>query len=191
VSEQAGRALRADAKENEDRLLAAASAALARDGDQVSLKAIAQQAGVGIGTLYRRFPTRDELVWAVYRRDVDRICAAAPKLLKSAPPDEALRQWMTRFVDFLIAKGGMASALKAALTGDDDQRLAIRARITDAVVILLDAGAAAGTLRRNANATDIMMALGGTALVAGDPDQRDQAERLLDLLMAGLRRSSD
>src|SRR3954453_4445423 len=104
------RPLRADAQSNHDRLLEVAAEAFAADGVQTSLKAIAQRAGVGIGTLYRRFPTRETLVEAVYRNEVAALCDAASELLGQAAPLEALRAWTERFVDFMDAKHGMADA---------------------------------------------------------------------------------
>ena len=189
MADETGRRLRADARVNQDRLLEAAARAFACDGADASLKAIAQDAGVGIGTLYRRFPTRQSLVWAIYSREVDRICATVPDLLNQLPPAAALRVWMESFLDFLAAKRGLADALKAALATDDGQRLDTRARLTDALTTLLVAGASDGTLQPDIDALDVMMALGGTALIAGEPEQHDQAARLLDLLMQGVRRA--
>lgn len=184
---ETARRLRADAKINQDRVLAAAIRAFARDGAGASLRAIAKDAGVGIGTLYRRFPTREDLVWAVYRSEVERICATVPDLLASRPPGAALRAWMESFLDFLADRPGLADTLKAALGTDERQRLETRALLTGALAALLDAGAAAGTLRADVAPLDVMMALGGTSLIAGEPHQHAQAARLLDLLMAGLR----
>jgi AcrR family transcriptional regulator len=189
VAGETVRQLRADAKINEDRLIEAATQAFARDGADASLKAIAKDAGVGIGTLYRRFPTREQLIWAIYRSEVDRICASVPHLLAQRPPAEALRAWMESFLGFLAAKRGMADALKAALATDDEQRLQTRGLITKALARLLEAGAADGTLRPDISPLDVMMALGGTALIASEPEQQEQAARLLDLLLDGLRHS--
>jgi AcrR family transcriptional regulator len=183
----AGRGLRADARANQDRVLDAAVLAFARDGADASLRAIAKDAGVGIATLYRRFPTREHLLWAIYRSEVERVCALVPGLLERNPPEQALRAWMEAFLDLLTAKQGMADALKAALGSDEHQRLQTRALITGALGTLLAAGVADGTVRPDADPLDVMMALGGTALIAGEADQRGQAGRLLDLLMAGLR----
>lgn len=179
--------LRADAKINQDRVLAAATRAFARDGAGASLREIAKTAGVGIGTLYRRFPTREDLVWAVYRNEVDRICADVPGLLAQASGVAALRAWMQSFLDFLATKRGLADALKAALASNENERLKTREEITGAIATLLDAGIAEGTIRPDAVALDVMMALGGISLIAGEPDQQDQASRLVDLLMDGLR----
>jgi AcrR family transcriptional regulator len=187
VAGETVRQLRADAKINEDRLIEAATQAFARDGADASLKAIAKDAGVGIGTLYRRFPTREQLIWAIYRSEVDRICASVPHLLAQQPPAEALRIWMESFLGFLAAKRGMADALKAALATDDEQRLQTRGLITKALARLLEAGAADGTLRPDISPLDVMMALGGTALIASEPEQQEQAARLLNLLLDGLR----
>ncbi|WP_062435630.1 TetR/AcrR family transcriptional regulator [Herbidospora daliensis] len=173
-----GDRLRADAKANQDLVLAAARAAFARDGADASLREIAKEAGVGIGTLYRRFPTREDLVWAVYSGEVDRICAEAEA------PGARLRPWMEDFLGFLAAKRAMADALKAVLASDEEQRLAIRARITGALAALLAADASG---RDDVAALDVLMALGGISLIAGEPGQRAQAGRLLDLLMDGLR----
>lgn len=185
-----GHRLRADAQVNEDRVLEAATLAFNRDGVDTSLKAIAQDAGVGIGTLYRRFPTREQLVWAVYSNEVDRICAASPRLLTEHAAVDALRAWMDEFIDFLAAKAGLADALKAALASDDDLRLSTRATITDALAALLNAGIEQGTIRPGVDPLDVMMALGGTALIAGHASQRAQAGRMLDLLMTGLKNNT-
>jgi AcrR family transcriptional regulator len=187
VTEEPARRLRADAQANEDRVLEAAARAFARDGSDASVRAIAKDAGVGIGTVYRRFPAREDLVWAIYRSEVDQICALVPDLLARQSPAPALRAWMESFLAFLAAKRGMADALKAALSADKGQRLETRALITAALAGLLAAGAADKTIRPDADALDVMMALGGIALIADEPEQRQQAARLLDLLMDGLR----
>jgi AcrR family transcriptional regulator len=187
VTEKTPSHLRADAKINQDRVLASATRVLARDGAAASLREIARDAGVGIGTLYRRFPTREDLVWAVYRNEVDRICVTAADLLAHHPPVTALRTWMEAFLGFLATKQGMAGALKAALASDEDQRLKTREMITNTLATLLEAGTAQGSIRPDIAAFDVMMALGGISLIAGEPEQQEQAGRLLDLLMDALR----
>lgn len=174
--------LRADARQNQERLLTVAAEALARDGADASLKAIAQEAGVGIGTLYRRFPTREALVEAVYRAEVARLCDAAPELLTQEPPLDALREWMGRFVDFMAAKHAMADALKAVLASEDD-RMRTRFLLRDALAVLLDAGAAESVVRPGLDPYDVLMALGGVTLIAEGPEA---ARRLLALLVEGL-----
>lgn len=187
MSPEKVRPLRADARVNRDRLLDAAARAFARDGAEASLKAIAKDAGVGIGTLYRRFPTRERLVEATYRNETARLCAAAPDLLRVRPAAEALRVWMDHFVDFLATKRGMADALRAVLVADGELRMQTRDLLTDALATLLTAGIAEGALRPDIDPNDVLMGLGGVTLIAGEPDQRALAGRLLDLLVDGLR----
>jgi AcrR family transcriptional regulator len=177
--------LRADAQQNEDRLLEAAAAAFARSGTQASLKDIARDAGVGIGTLYRRFPTRAKLVEATYRNEVARLCAAAPELVEDLPPTQALRTWMDRFVDFMATKHGMAAALRVVLL-DEDERIQTRDLLTAALASLIAAGVADRSIRADIKPNDVLMSLGGITLIAGEPEQREMAGRLLDLLMDGL-----
>ncbi|MEV4622504.1 helix-turn-helix domain-containing protein [Asanoa sp. NPDC049573] len=171
------RPLRADARANHDRLLEVAAAAFAREGTDASLKAIAREAGVGIGTLYRRFPTREHLVEAVYRSEVARLCAAAPDLLETMPPVEALTAWMERFVDFMATKRAMIGALRA-----DDDRLHIRELLRTAIATLLDAGAG----RPGVDPDDVLLALGGITLIAGEERERELATRLIGLLLRGV-----
>ena len=186
MSSEKVRPLRADAQMNHDRLLDAAARAFAREGVGASLKAIAQDAGVGIGTLYRRFPTRETLVEATYRNEVARLCAVAPELLHASPATEALRTWMDRFVDFMAAKQGMADVLRAVLVSHADI-MQTRALLADALATLLTAGASEEMVRSDLDPMDELMGLGGVTLIAGESDQRDLAGRLLDLLMDGLR----
>ena len=182
------RPLRADARRNRDRLLAVAVRAFSHDGPDVPLEVIARDAGVGIGTLYRHFPTREALVEAAYRSELDRLCAAAPDLLAERPADAALRAWMDRFVDYMTTKRGMADALRALIASGGDPYAHSRDRLLEAVGRLLDAGAAAGTIRDDVPPEDVLAGLSGVTLAAGDPGRRDQAGRLLDLLLDGLRR---
>ncbi|HEX4250144.1 MAG TPA: TetR family transcriptional regulator [Pseudonocardia sp.] len=181
------RPLRTDAQLNQDRLLEAAARAFARDGADTSLKAIAKDAGVGIGTLYRRFPTREALIEATYRNETARLCAAAPELLLDTSPVAALRTWMDRFIDYIATKHGMAEALHAVLVSDGEQRTRTRDLLTEAIATLLRAGVADGTFRSGIDPNDVLMALGGITSIAGTPDQRDLAHRLLDLLLDGLQ----
>lgn len=181
------RALRADARMNQDRLLEAAARAFAHEGAEGSLKAIAKDAGVGIGTLYRRFPTRERLIEATYRNETARLCGAAPGLLDTAPAAEALRAWMDRFVDYMATKHGMADALHAVLVTDGELRMKTRDLLTDALATLMKAGVADGTIRADVDPEDVLMGLGGVTLIAGQPDQRALAGRLLALLMDGIR----
>ena len=179
--------LRADAQRNRDRLLAVAVGAFSEDGPDVTLESIARDAGVGIGTLYRHFPTREALVEAVYRNELARLCDAAADLLRAGPPDQATRAWMDRFIDYMITKRGMADALRALIASGGDPFAQSRGRLLGAITMLLAAGAAAGTIRGDVEPGDVLASLSGVSLAAGEPAQRDQARRMLDLLMDGLR----
>jgi AcrR family transcriptional regulator len=175
---------RADARRNRERLLEVAAQAFARGGAEVALEGIAREAGVGIGTLYRHFPTREALVEAVYRNEVARLCDVTDDLLRSAPPDAALREWMGRFIAYLATKRGMIDALRALIASGGNPFEHTRARILDTLGALLRAGVEARALRADVQAMDVLASLSGVSLATTDPAQRD---RLLDLLMDGLR----
>jgi AcrR family transcriptional regulator len=181
------RPLRADAQRNRDRLLDAAVRAFSQLGPDVTLDAIAKDAGVGIGTLYRHFPTREALVEAAYRNELARLCDAAAELLETLPADQATRTWMDRFVDYMTTKRGMADALRAVIASGGNPFAESRDRLIDTITVLLKSGVSAGTLRGDVEPGDVLASLGGVSLTAGDPEKRDQAGRLLDLLMDGLR----
>ncbi len=180
------RSLRADAQANYDRLLEVAARAFASEGADASLKAIAAEAGVGIGTLYRRFPTREDLIEATYRNETTRLAESAPQLLQDRAPVDALRDWMEQFVDYMQTKQGMADALPAILAAREGLRLHSREALGQAIATLLAAGTAAGQLREDAAPGDVMMALGGITLISGHEDQRELASRLISLLLDGL-----
>ena len=181
------RPLRADAQRNRERLLDAAVRAFAQEGPDVTLDAIAKDAGVGIGTLYRHFPTREALVEAAYRNELARLCDAVPGLLADLPPDQAMRMWMDRFVDYMTTKRDMADALRAVIASGGNPYSESRGRLITAVTTLLDAGAAAGTLRPDVEPGDVLTSLSGVSMATVGPEQRDRAGRVLDLLMEGLR----
>ncbi|NHC45701.1 TetR/AcrR family transcriptional regulator [Motilibacter aurantiacus] len=186
MPENARRPLRADAQRNRDKLLTAALSAFAGPaGADASLESVAKQAGVGIGTLYRHFPTREALVEAVYRTEVERLCDAAPELLAAHAPDAALRRWMDGFVDYMTTKRGMAEALRAVIASGGDPFAETRGRLLDALRSLLDAAAGVQAIRDDVDVQDVLRGLSGVSLAA--PDDREQAGRLLDLLMDGLR----
>ena len=179
--------LRADARRNREALLAAALELFSERGTEGSLEEVAKRAGVGIGTLYRHFPTRDALVEAVYRNEVAQLRAAADELLAELPPDAALEAWMRRFVDYGAAKRGMRDALQSMAGGGADLFAETRAQVTEAVAVLLAAGSAAGTLRSDVEPEDVLRAMGAIWLVAGGDDWREEALRVLRLVMDGLR----
>ena len=181
------RPLRADAQRNRDKLLDAAVRAFSRGGPEVTLEAIARDAGVGIGTLYRHFPTREALVEAAYRNELARLCDVVPDLLAAEPPDQAMRIWMDRFVDYMTTKHGMADALRAVIASGGNPFAESRDRLLAAVTALLEAGVAAGTLRSDIAPSDVLTSLSGVSMVTANQAQPDQARRILDLLIDGLR----
>jgi AcrR family transcriptional regulator len=174
---------RADARDNRRRLLAAARAAFARD-ERPSLEAIARDAGVGIGTLYRHFPQRDALVEAVYRDQVADLQTGAERLLERRAPADALRAWMDLFADWADAKRGMVQALAAMRSDGRLDLVASQHEIETAITSILEAGAAAGDLRGDADAADLRSLLSGILVTATD---RAQAGRLFDVAVDGLR----
>ena len=181
------RGLRADATRNRDMLLAAATRAFASSEDEPSMRAIAREAGVGIATLYRHFPTRESLVDAVYHDQVERLTVGARELLEQLPPAAAMRGWMDLFGDWLMTKHGMTGTLLAMIESGEIALGQTRAQLLDVITTILVAGRAAGDLRPDVTAEDIAASLIGIFTVAGKPGQRSQAERLLNLLMDGLR----
>ena len=181
------RALRADASRNRETVLAAATRAFASSGTEPSMRAIAREAGVGIATLYRHFPTRESLVDAVYHDQVERLTLGARELLGQLPPAEAMRRWMDLFGDWLMTKHGMIDTLLAMIETGDIALASTRAELLDVITTILEAGRAAGDLRADVTAEDIAASLIGIFTVVGKPEQRAQADRLLDLLIDGLR----
>ncbi len=181
------RPLRADAQRNRERVLEAAARAFAEGGTDVTLDSIARGAGVGIGTLYRHFRTRDALVEAVYRNELARLCDSVPDLLDTMPAAAALRAWMDNFVDYMTAKRGMGEALRAVVASGGNPFAHSRDLMVTAITTLIKAGIAQSTVRSDVDPADVLSGVTGVALVAGEPTQRDTAGRLLDLLMDGLR----
>ncbi len=180
---------RADAVRNRDRLLESASAAFAAKGADVPLEDIARGAGVGIGTLYRHFPTRESLVEAVYRHEVDVVCATADELLATRPPDQALAEWMQVFVRHVATKRGMLSVLKPMMSANASLSDDTRGRAIDAASRLLAAGVAAGTVRDDIEGVDLVRAVGGICM-STDQERSEASERLVGLLFDGLRRGA-
>ncbi|MEV7925836.1 MULTISPECIES: TetR family transcriptional regulator [unclassified Kitasatospora] len=181
------RPLRADARRNRDRLIEVAARAFAQDGPDATLGAIAKEAGVGIGTLYRHFATREELVEAVYRSELAKLCDSAAELLDGRGPDAALRAWMDGFVRYMTTKRGMSDALRALIASGSDPFSHSRAMLTAAITQLLRAGAESGALRADVEPEDVLFSLSGLSMAATTPEHHTRMERLLDLLMDGLR----
>jgi AcrR family transcriptional regulator len=181
-----GRKMRADAQRNRDALLVAAGEAFAEKGIDASLEDIARRAGVGIGTLYRHFPTRDELNEAVYRREVEVLCEGVDPLLAADPAATALREWMTLFAGYVAKKRGMAAALKSALGADNELFTYSHRRIRDALGVLIAAAVEAGSIRPDVDPEDVLRAMSGICMACDLPGV-DRTGRLIDLLVDGLR----
>ena len=178
---------RADARRNEATLLDAAAATFAASGVDAPVRDIAAKAGVGLGTIYRHFPTRADLIVAVYRHQVEACAEAGPTLLAaSTTPYAALAGWIDLFVDFLVTKHGMAEALQS----DDATFQALHAYFLDRLVPvcaeLVEAAAKAGEIRSGVTAYELMRGVGNLCIGAGN-DPRYDARRLVDLLLTGLR----
>ena len=161
--------------------------AFAAEGEDVALETIAARAGVGIGTLYRHFPSRDALVVAAYQHEVDALCAAAGELLARLPADEALRAWTDRFADYVATKRRMGNALRAAGASDSPLFTQTRERILGALRLLLDAGAASGTLRSDVDPRDVIRVINGIWYLPSGPEWREDVGRMLELVIDGLR----
>ncbi|MDQ1688737.1 MAG: hypothetical protein QOK42_1712 [Frankiaceae bacterium] len=181
------RAQRADACRNRDRLLEVASEAFSAHGVEASLESIAKEACVGIGTLYRHFPTRDALVEAVYRHNVDLLCEGAEELRATLPPDEALAAWMQRFVAYVATKKGMAAYLKSVVSADSDLFESSQARVRATIGSLIDAAGDAGTIRTGVEGMELLRALSGVCMMSDQPGGPENGAKVASLLMDGLR----
>lgn len=184
--EDGGRPLRADARRNEVRLIDAARAVFARSGVDAPMRDIAREAGVGVGTIYRRFPQRADLIAAVFRREVDTCAEAAAACARDLPPAEALEAWMQRYVDFILAKRGLASSLHSGGAAYAPLPAYFDAHLEPALSSLLSAAAAAGEIRANVPARELLRAAASLCVPSGDTDP-DQARALVGLLVDGLR----
>ena len=187
MAEAETRAPRADAARNRDQLLAVATRVFGSAEAEPSMRAIAREAGVGIATLYRHFPTRESLVDAVYRDQVVRLTTGAHELLGQLPPAAAMRRWMDLFGDWIATKNGMLDTLLAMIESGEIAHVQTRAELLAAITAILDAGRAAGDLRSDVTAADIADSLIGIFTVATRPRYEAKASRLLNLLMDGLR----
>jgi AcrR family transcriptional regulator len=187
LAESETRALRADATRNRGQLLEAATRAFASAGTEPSMRAIAREAGVGIATLYRHFPTRESLVDAVYRDQVTRLTDGARELLARLPPPAALRRWMELFGDWIATKNGMLDTLLAMIESGEIAHARTQTELLAAIDEILTAGRATGELRADVTAEDIAASLIGIFTVARPPEHDARAGRLLNILMDGLR----
>ncbi len=178
---------RADAQRNRDRILEVAKLAFTRSGADTSLDDIASQAGVGPGTLYRHFPTREELLQAVYRSEMEKLVAAERNFAQTMPPMKALRAWLLLFVDAIEAKQLIAPALNILL-GDPKKVFAdSHAQMQQAIHALVKRAIKSGDLRKDVEPMDLLRALIGVAYVPSHPDWQQSAKRLVDILIAGSR----
>ena len=183
----AERPQRADARRNRERLLEVAAEAFAAYGVDASLEDIARRAGVGIGTLYRHFPSREHLVEVLYRREVEALCSAADDLARLYPPDIALAEWMQRFVGYIAAKRGMAQSLRILFDRNSELFAETSGMVPLALQRLVDAAIADGSIRADVESPDILHALFGIYSAPAAPDWQDRSRRLVALLMDGLR----
>ena len=180
-----GRKPRADAQRNRERILEVAKQAFTRSGADTSLDDIAKQAGVGPGTLYRHFPTREELLKAVYRNELENLATAEEKFAETMPPVEAMRAWLLLFVDAVAAKQIIAPALNT-LVGDHKKVFeASYAQMHEAIRRLVKRAVKSGDIRKDLDPMDLLRALVGVANVASSPDWQQSARRLVDILVSG------
>jgi AcrR family transcriptional regulator len=178
---------RADAVRNRERVLEAAKAVFSAGGAEASLEAVAKRAGVGIGTLYRHFPTRETLFEAVYRREVEQLGELAEHLKNEPDPVEALRRWLRSNVEFVATKKGMTAALALAAHKPSDLAAFSFGRLTAAVGALLDRAVAAGEIRADIGPEDVLRALVGMCYIHDQPGWQSTVLRLLDVFVDGLR----
>jgi AcrR family transcriptional regulator len=186
-SENSTRKPRADAVRNRERVLEGAKVVFSAGGADASLQAVARAAGVGIGTLYRHFPTREALFEAVYRREVQHLADLAEQLKDEAQPVEALRRWMRSIVKFVATKKGMSAALALAAYKNSELFSHSFDRLTQAVGGLLDRAIAAGKIRADITAEDLLRALVGMCYMHDQPGWQSSVLRLVDVFIDGLR----
>ncbi|QLJ02928.1 TetR/AcrR family transcriptional regulator [Streptomyces sp. NEAU-sy36] len=178
---------RADAARNRATVLAAAIRAFGAGDTEPSMREIARQAGVGVATVFRHFPTREALVDAVYQDQVVRLTSGASELLADYPPAQALRRWMDLFAQWQATKHGMTDTLLTMIDAGEISLAHTRQELMSAITMILGAGATAGDIRADARADDVSAGILGMLAVAAKSGEPAQAQRLLDLLMDGLR----
>ena len=186
-SKPARRKPRTDAQRNRERILGVAKEAFTRHGANASLDDIAKEAGVGAGTLYRHFPSRDALIEAVYRTEVERLAAAQRKFSDTMPPIEALRAWMILFVDYIAAKHIIAPALNSIVGGAAKLYEGSRTQTQGAIDALVKRAIKSGDMREDIEPFDLLRALIGVSNVSSSPDWQQSAKRLVDILITGSR----
>jgi AcrR family transcriptional regulator len=184
-SQPASRKPRTDAQRNRERILEVAKEAFTRAGANASLDDIARDAEVGPGTLYRHFPTRDALIEAVYRTEVEKLAAAEREFTETMAPLEALRAWMLLFVDYIAAKQIIAPALNSVVGGSSMLFEGSRSQIQGAIDCLVKRAIKSGNMRKDLEPFDLLRALIGVSHVASGPDWQQSARRLVDILITG------
>jgi AcrR family transcriptional regulator len=180
---------RADSVRNRERVLEAAKAVFAAGGPEASLETVARRAGVGIGTLYRHFPTRQTLFEAVYRREVEQLVELAEQLGTDLPPLEALRRWMRANVAFVATKKGMSVALAIAVHASSDLTAYSMDRLGRALATLLRRAVEAGAIRDDITAEDVLRTIVGLCYTHDKPGWQGNVLRLVDVFVDGMRRS--
>jgi AcrR family transcriptional regulator len=178
---------RTDAQRNRERILEVAKEAFTRSGADASLDEMAKQAGVGAGTLYRHFPTRDALIEAVYRSEVEKLAAAERKFTETMPPIDALRTWMLQFVDHIAAKQIIAPALNSVVGGPSKLYEGSYGLVHGAIDTLVKRAIKSGDIRRDLDPFDLLRALIGVSHIATGPGWQQSARRLVDILITGSR----
>ena len=189
--EKGTRKPRADAVRNRERVLEAAKVVFSAGGAEASLEAVARAAGVGIGTLYRHFPTREALFEAVYRREVQQLADLAEQLKQDAKPIDALRQWMRSIVKFVATKKGMSAALTLAVDKNSKLFSSSADRLARTVGGLLDRAIAAGEIRDDISPEDLLRAVVGMCYMHDQPGWQTSVLRLVDVFVDGLRKRRD
>src|ERR1700721_403381 len=178
---------RSDAQRNRERILEVAKEAFTHSGANTSLDDIAKHAGVGPGTLYRHFPTRDQLLEAVYRTEVEKLAAAEREFAETMPPVEALRAWMLLFVDYIATKQISAPALNKIVGGPSKLFETTDLQIKGAINGLVERAIESGDIRPDLDPLELLRALIGVSNVASGPDWKQSAKRLVDILILGSR----
>ncbi|MGH3637343.1 MAG: TetR/AcrR family transcriptional regulator [Mycobacterium sp.] len=182
---------RADTRRNNERILAAAATSLRTSGE-ISFNAIAKRAGVGVGTVYRHFPTPEALILAVYRREVRHLVDVVPRLLDAHTPEQAFRIWATdHLARYMMSKRGLAKALRAATVSEGELPANAHEALVDAVSMLLRANVEAGTVRTDLAADTVLRGLGGLLYLNPNSEWQEQTASLTDLLWRGMRAGDD
>lgn len=182
------RPIRADARRNEDAILKAARDVFMTTGVNAPVREITTQAGVGLGTLYRRFPKRSDLIAAVFSREIDDCADAAPELAKKHPPAEAVAQWLRRYAKFMVTKKGLAAALHSGDPAFDALPDYFRSRFEPALAALLSSAAITGEMRDDITPYDLLRAIGNLSAASG-ADGAEHVQRMVDLMIDGFRKA--